>query len=109
MNSHFIQGSLWRSKIQTFVNQNKIVIPYFLYIDDAEVNNPLGSHCDPVSFVYYSFPVIENCEIYAAAIFKGRDYKEFGNDKCLFSLVRELNKLEKEGIEIATSEGNKTV
>lgn len=108
-NSNFIHGLLWREKQKSFVESGKIVIPYFLYIDDAEINNPLGSHCDPVSFLYYSFPVIENCEIYAAALFKGKDYKEFGNEKCLMSLVREMKKLEQEGVSIATSEGIKTV
>lgn len=88
LNAHFIQGSLWQEKKKKF--ENKIAIPYFLYIDDAEVNNPLGSHCTPISFIYYAFPVIDNCEIFAAAIFKGKDYKEFGN-------------------KIATKEGNKTV
>lgn len=109
LNSHFIQGSLWRDKIKCFIEMGKIVIPFFLYIDDTEVNNPLGSHCDPVSFLYYSFPVISNSEIYVAAIFKGKDYKQFGNEKCLTSVVREMKKLEQDGIVIATSEGEKTV
>lgn len=107
--SHFIQGSLWKDKSKAFLSQNKIVIPYFLYIDDAEINNPLGSHCNPVTFVYYSFPVIENCEIYLAALFEGKSYKQFGNEKCLFSLVREIKDLESNGIIIKTSEGEKTV
>lgn len=107
--AHFIQCSHWREKVKSFDEEEKIVISYFIYIYDAEVNNPLGSHCDPVSFVYYSFPVIEDCEIYLAAVFKGKDYKEFVNEKCLFGLVRELNKLEQNGIEIQTSEGKKTV
>lgn len=109
LNSHFIQGSLWREKKKPFVESGKIAIPFFLYIDDAEVNNPLGSHCDPVSFIYYSFPVINNCEIYVAALFKGKDYKEFGNEKCLISLVSEIQKIERYGIVIATSEGDKTI
>lgn len=107
--SHFIQGSLWCDKSKAFLSQNKIVIPYFLYIDDAEINNPLGSHCNPVTFIYYSFPVIENCDIYLAALFEGKSYKQFGNEKCLFSLVREIQDLESNGIIIKTSEGEKTV
>lgn len=34
--AHFIQGCLWKEKI--FPYNNKLVIPYFLYIDDFEVN-----------------------------------------------------------------------
>lgn len=82
---------------------------FFLYIDDAEINNPLGSHCDPLTFIYDSFPVIENCDIYTAAIFKGRDYKEFGNENCLASLVRDIKEMEEHGINITTSEGTQTV
>jgi len=38
--------------------KNKIVIPYFMYIDDFEINNPLGSHASvhSVSAIYDGFP-----------------------------------------------------
>lgn len=108
-NSHFIQGPLWCEKSRLLVEANKIVIPFFLYIDDSEINNPLGSHCDPISFLYYSFPVIDNCEIFLAAALRGKDYKEYGNEKCLRALIRDITILERDGIEIATSEGVKTV
>lgn len=57
--SNFIQGSLWKEKITSF--QNKIVIPFFMYIDDVEINNPLGSKsmCHSITAVYYSFPIVE--------------------------------------------------
>lgn len=108
-NSHFIQSSLWRQKSKSYVDSNKIILPYFLYMDDCEINNPLGSHADPISFLYYSFPVIDNCEIFLAAAMKSRDYKKFGNEKCLINLVNEIKILEREGIEIRTSKGIKTV
>lgn len=44
-----------------------------------------------------------------AAVIKGKDYKEYGNERCLFALIWEIKKLEENGIEIQTSEGNKTV
>lgn len=109
LNGHFIHGALWRVKSKPFLDAGKIVIPYFLYIDDSEINNPLGPHTDPVSFIYYSFPVVENSEIYLAAVLKGRDYKEFGNEKCLSALVCSIRELEKNGIPIETSEGTKIV
>lgn len=109
VNSHFIHGLLWREKSKSFVDSGKIVLPFFLYIDDSELNNPLGPHCDPISFLYYSFPVIKNSEIYLAATIKARDYKEFGNEKCLRALVQEIRYLEENGIAIETSEGVKTV
>lgn len=105
LNSNFIQNPLWKEKSKSLVAAGKIAIPYFLYIDDAEINNPLGSHCNPISFLYYSFPVIENCEIFSAAFFQSKDYKEFGNEKCLRALIREIIKLEQDGLKIVTSDG----
>lgn len=108
-NSHFIHGSLWHEKSKPFTEAGKLVLPFFLYIDDSEVNNPLGPHTDPISFIYYSFPVIKDSEIYFAAAFESRDYKKYGNEKCLWTLVREIRLLEEKGINVETSEGTKTV
>lgn len=45
--SNFIHGSVWKKKKESF--EGKLVIPYLLYADDFEINNPLGSkagkHC----------------------------------------------------------------
>lgn len=63
--TNFIQGELWKSKVQLY--PGKILIPFFLYMDDFEINNPLGSHSGVHSIcnVYYSFPCsnIENSEL----------------------------------------------
>lgn len=109
LNCHFINGTLWREKTKGFKQSNKIVLPFFLYIDDAEINNPLSSHCNPITFLYYSFPLIPDSEIYLAAVIKAKDYKEYGNEKCLSTLVREIKLIEENGIIISTSEGLKTV
>lgn len=37
--SNFVQGKLWENKISQF--EGRLVFPYFLYIDDVEINNPL--------------------------------------------------------------------
>lgn len=39
---HFVQGKLWSEKIKTL--SGKITVPYFIYFDDFEINNPLGTH-----------------------------------------------------------------
>lgn len=57
---HIISSAHWQKRINPF--SGEIVMPYYLYIDDAEVNNPLGGHTDPISFVYYS--LIRDCEIF---------------------------------------------
>lgn len=107
--NNFICGSLWKEKSVPFLEKGKAVLPFFLYIDDSEVNNPLSSHTNPVTFVYYSFPVMKNSEIYLAATLQGRDYKEFGNRQCLNKLVDEIKDLEENVVSIRTSEGQKTV
>lgn len=50
--TNFVQDDLWKNKIKN--HGDKLVFPYFLYIDDL-VNNPLGSHatCQTVSATYY--------------------------------------------------------
>lgn len=40
---NFVQGDLWKQKRSSFVDTDN-VIPFFIYYDDFEVNDPLGSH-----------------------------------------------------------------
>lgn len=105
----FIYSKLWQKKKECFEKSGKIALPYFLYIDDVEVNNPLGSHAAPVTMIYYAFPFSNKSEIFLAATLKGKDYKSFGNFKSLSLLVHELKKLEEEGIAIQTSRGTQVV
>lgn len=111
--SNFIQGKLWKEKISK--QRNRISVPYFLFVDDLEVNNPLGSRATihSIANLYYSFPCSGNstklCNIYLAAIIKSSDMRQFGNDKSLMSLINELRCLEEEGIDIKTSVGIKRV
>eukprot|EP00102_Acyrthosiphon_pisum_P013497 XP_008183097.1 PREDICTED: uncharacterized protein LOC103309442 [Acyrthosiphon pisum] len=107
---NFVQGTLWKQKVSQYSN-DKIIIPFFLYMDEFEINNPLGSHStfQSVSAVYYSFPLAENSSkltnIFLAALVKHVDLSSFGNDKCLESLVNEINILESEGVSISTEDG----
>lgn len=91
---NFVQGSLWQEKISQY--QNKIVVPYFMYINDFELNNPLGSHASfhSLSAIYYSFPLSDQSKlsnINLAALIKTVDMKDFGNNLCLKTLIQELN------------------
>lgn len=107
---NFLQGKLWKIKTEAF--SGKIAIPFFIYIDDVEINNPLGSHTDAMTMIYYSFPIFNATKlekIYLGSVFKAKHYKQFGNDNCLRCLIDELQFLEKEGIDIKTSEGTKRV
>lgn len=109
---HFVQGKLWQEKIVPY--HGKITIPYFMYIDDFEINNPLGSHASvhSISAVYYSFPLFDQSKllnINLAALIMVGDVKDFGSDLCFNKLIHILNDIEVNGINITTSNGVKKV
>jgi len=107
--TNFINTQLWKDKIVLINKGDSILIPYFLYFDDFEISNPLGSHSSSVLGVYYSFPSAPNFlryslnSIFVAALFNTKDVKSIGNDKTFFKLVEEINELENIGININLS------
>lgn len=105
----FIYSDLWKKKSKKFVDEGKLALPFFLYIDDCEMNNPLGSQADPLTMVYYSFPFLEKTQISLASVIKSKDYKAYGNFKSLRHLIAEISKLETDGIIIKTHSGDQQV
>jgi len=103
--TNFVQSKLWCEKIKSFGNDS-IVLPLFLYYDDWEVNNPLGSHSTSLGGVYYYIPCLPpECvsrleNIFLALLFNTEDRKEFGNKRTFAPLIEELNFLEQVGITI---------
>lgn len=103
--SNFVQGSLWKEKVSLYPKKN--LIPYLLYSDDMEINNPLGSHSGSHSIcnIYYSFPCLPLIKeskldnIFYAAVIKSADVKLYGNEKCFRRLVQEIKNLEVDGLE----------
>lgn len=106
---NFVQGKLWKNKMKYF--EDKIVIPYFLYTDDFEINNPLGTHAgvQALNTLYFSFPTsyswlqLEN--IFLAGFVNSKDIKNFGNKNYLIELVKDLIDLEVNGLLLTTEEG----
>jgi len=104
--SSFIQSQLWKEKLR--MNQNKIILPLFLYFDDFEVNNPLGSHAgsQKLGAVYVSLsclpPELSSSlnNIFLASLFKSDDKKCYGNRIIFYNLITELNYLKDTGITI---------
>lgn len=92
-------------KLKEF-SADKIVIPYHLFMDEAQVNNALGSHKKPgkLNLGYYSFPTIpteyqsrlEN--IFVALVHPGAYTVDYGNETCYSCLIEVLTNLTKEGI-----------
>ncbi|XP_037931098.1 uncharacterized protein LOC119665910 [Teleopsis dalmanni] len=106
--TNIVQSSLWKKKCELY--PEKVLIPYFLFIDDLELNNPLGSHAskDSICNVYYAFPCTPFREtnlnnIFLAACIKSQDLKTYGNNVCLSALVDEMIQLELKGINLNTS------
>ncbi|KAB0805319.1 hypothetical protein PPYR_02289 [Photinus pyralis] len=56
--TNICSGSVWKNKIDLKFD-NKCVIPYLVYQDDFEINNPLGSKSgvQKLSAVYITFPI----------------------------------------------------
>ncbi|KAJ8674307.1 hypothetical protein QAD02_005569 [Eretmocerus hayati] len=104
--SNWIQGESWRAKMIKYY-ANQIVIPFLMYIDDFDVNDPLGSHkgIQKMCGIYCSImtlppefrSLLEN--IFLVMLFHSSDRKEFGWSRILSHLVDEFNELAREGIE----------
>jgi len=102
--SNFVQGQLWKSQVSYF--GNKTVFPIFIYFDDYETGNALGSHSgkNKLGAVYFSLPSISQelksslTNIYLFALFKSEDRKTFGNAAVFGELISEIRVLEGKGI-----------
>lgn len=105
--SNFMQCDLWKDKLKIF-KACDTVLPIFIYYDDYETCNPLGSHSGiyKLGAVYASFPflppqfrsTLDN--IMLVSLFHSDDRKNFGNKNVFASVINELTSLEKEGIDI---------
>lgn len=101
---NYVNGSLWKNIVKKYTN--KIVIPYFMYFDDFEINNPLGPHSgeQKICGCYYSFPTVPNHHlsklnnIFIACLFKSKDQSTFGNRAVLSKLIEQIKSLERDGI-----------
>lgn len=106
-----LQGNLWKEIKLKF--SNKIVFPLYLFYDDFEPNNPLGSKSGiyKVGKVYISLAFIpvqyasllEN--IFLTQLSFSADRVQCGNKKIFYKIIQKLKYLEIEGIEIQTSSG----
>jgi len=108
---NFTQGSVWKNKMKDY-GKNQIVFPIFLFFDDYEVGNPLGSHSGThkLGAVYFTFPCIpihlqsSLSNIFLALLFHSSDRQQFGNHIIFSPLINELNYLKETGIEIESDE-----
>uniref|UniRef100_A0A1Y1NC62 C2H2-type domain-containing protein n=1 Tax=Photinus pyralis TaxID=7054 RepID=A0A1Y1NC62_PHOPY len=107
--SNIIQTKFWKDKISCY-DAHDIVLPLFLYYDDFEAGNPLGSHAGvhKIGTIYFSIPCLpiyyrsqlEN--IFLTQLFHSSDLKSFGEAVMFSKLVDELNELKRQGIKVST-------
>lgn len=112
---NIVHGRLWQNIQQS--SKHKIIFPLLIYFDDFEVGNPLGSHagCYKIGAVYVTVGTVppefasrlEN--IFLALIFYSSDRVKYGNEATFNILINEIQKLEKDGLEIFVQDQNKKV
>lgn len=108
--SNFVCGEIYKAKLVSLNKEN--IIPLFLYFDDIQINDPLGSHKSSICACYYFFPTMPQHllsklkYIFKLAYIASKDRKNIGNEHMLHQLVNEFKLLEEQGIEINTPEGS---
>lgn len=110
--SNIIQSDYWKEKIRENLGSKDVIIPLYIYFDDFECGNALGSHAGSQSIAatycqiaclppQYS-AMLEN--IFVAMLHYSSD-KSFGNGTIFRELVKDLNHLDREGVIIKSPNG----
>lgn len=112
---NFMKSKLWHDKIKN--NSDKIILPLFLYYDDFEVNDPLGSHASiqKLGAVYVTLAclppelssTLDNKIL--TSLFKTEHKKSFGSWAIFKDLIEELNYLETTGINVTVNNEENTI
>lgn len=105
---NFINGKVWKDKVKKYPNQ--ILIPYFVYFDDFEINDPLNPHSCGIGAALINFPTIPSeflsmLENIFPVLFVKSEYKKYGNNATFDRLIDQINALQREGLDIVTPEG----
>lgn len=103
-----LEGNLWDIIVVTDYDESQIVLPIFLFFDDYEVGNPLGSYSGihKLGAVYFTVPCISIhrqsslSNIFLALLFHSSDRQKFENHIIFRPIINELNYLKETGIEI---------
>jgi len=108
-----VNGEIFRKQTKRFL-PGDLLIPYHLYFDDFEIDNPLGSHKISICGAYIIFPKIPQYllsklqYIFPTAFISTADIKQYGVERSLYHLIEEL-KLLKQGVDVHTSNGSQVV
>lgn len=105
----FINGDFWKT---VNVDEQKIIVPLFLYMDDFEINDPLGSKScqQKICGMYYTFPTIPKHQaarlmnIFVCGFIKCTDLYDCGLNIALTPLIDIFKKLYIDGLNIETGD-----
>lgn len=113
--SSIVQAELWREYQLLFYN--KCTFPVYLYADDFEIGNPLGSHAGihKLCGVYFSLAclppeyasLLEN--IFLLQLSHSSDVKYYGNSKVYKKIIKDFTSLEADGLQISIGQNMYTV
>lgn len=112
---NFVKGKFWRQKIEK--RANEICIPYFIFADSFEINNPLGSKAgkQAITGFYLNFPSlprhihgkIENMFL-IQFVYSAVD-KTHSNEEVLHTLIQEIIHLENTPLKIRVKNGDASI
>ena len=95
----------------------KLVFPIFLFFDEWQTGNPLGSHVGEEKFggVYVSLAclpphlVAKLQKVFVYTIFHSKYLKKFGTEKLFLKTIEDLNFLSTEGITLQVDGQNQKI
>ena len=105
--SNIVQGTLWKTKYADFLQKN--IFPIFLFFDDFEPGNALGTHAgqQKLEGVYIPLPClsphisVKLSNLFSALIFYSKDRAENSTNRDVFQpIINELNALFLNGINL---------
>lgn len=104
--SNIMQGDLWKNKYSDVTDC--IIFPLFLFYDDLETGNPLGSHSGANKFgALYAFiaclpPKIASrlTSIFLTTLVHTADKLKSTNEQVFRKIIEEINYLQSEGIQV---------
>lgn len=104
---NIVQTELWKQHL-LHSKDSDIVLPLYIYYDDYETGNPLGSHSGihKLGAIYSSVACLppqhqSNLDhIFLVNLFHSSDLKQFGQNMVFGNLVKELNYLKTHGVEV---------